>query len=41
MEAFKAKRDSAKAARTAARQTDTTAAMERLKQLAKGVNADD
>ena len=41
MEAFKAKRDSAKATRTAPRQTDTAAAMERLKQLAKGVTADD
>ena len=41
VEAFKAKRDSAKAARTAPRQTDAAAAMERLKQLAKGVTADD
>ena len=41
VEAFKAKRDNAKAARTTPRQTDTAAAMERLKQLAKGVTTDD
>jgi DnaD/phage-associated family protein len=41
VEAFKAKRDSAKATRTTPRQTDAAAAMERLKQLAKGVTTDD
>lgn len=41
VEAYLAEKESAKSSRTAARQTDTTAAMERLKQLAKGVTADD
>lgn len=41
VEAYLAEKERAKSSRTAARQTDTTAAMERLKQLAKGVNADD
>jgi DnaD/phage-associated family protein len=41
VEAYLAEKESAKSSRTAARQTDTTAAMERLKQLAKGVAADD
>ncbi len=41
VEAYRAEKERAKSSRTAARQTDTTAAMERLKQLAKGVNADD
>ena len=41
VEAYLAEKERAKSLRTAARQTDTTAAMERLKQLAKGVNADD
>lgn len=40
-EAYLAEKERAKSSRTAARQTDTTAAMERLKQLAKGVTADD
>lgn len=41
VEAYLAEKERAKSSRTAARQTDTTAAMERLKQLAKGVTADD
>lgn len=41
VEAYLAEKERAKSSRTATRQTDTTAAMERLKQLAKGVNADD
>lgn len=41
VEAYLAEKERAKSSRTAARQTDTAAAMERLKQLAKGVNADD
>lgn len=41
VEAYFAEKERAKNLRTATRQTDTTAAMERLKQLAKGVNADD
>lgn len=41
VEAFEAKRDSAKATRTTPRQTDAAAALERLKQLAKGAPADD
>lgn len=41
VEAYLAEKERAKPSRTAARQTDTTAAMERLKQLAKGVTADD
>lgn len=41
VEAYLAEKERAKSSRTAARQTDTTAAMERLKQIAKGVNADD
>lgn len=41
VEAYLSEKERAKSSRTAARQTDTTAAMERLKQLAKGVNADD
>lgn len=41
VEAYLAEKERAKSSRTAARQTNTTAAMERLKQLAKGVNADD
>lgn len=41
VEAYLAENERAKSSRTAARQTDTTAAMERLKQLAKGVTADD
>ena len=41
VDAYLAEKERAKPSRTAARQTDTAAAMERLKQLAKGVNADD
>lgn len=41
VEAYLAENERAKSSRTATRQTDTTAAMERLKQLAKGVTADD
>lgn len=41
VEAYLAEKERAKSSRTATRQTDTTAAMERLKQLAKGVTADD
>lgn len=41
VEAYLAEKERAKSSRTAARQTDTTAAMERLKQLAKGVTAYD
>lgn len=41
VEAYLAEKERAKSSRTATRQTDTTAAMDRLKQLAKGVNADD
>ena len=41
VEAYLAEKERAKNSRTATRQTDTTAAMERLKQLAKGVTADD
>ena len=41
VEAYLAEKERAKSSRTAARQTDTAAAMERLKQLAKGVTADD
>lgn len=41
VEAYLAEKERAKSSRTATRQTDATAAMERLKQLAKGVNADD
>ena len=41
VEAYLAEKERAKSSRTVTRQTDTTAAMERLKQLAKGVNADD
>ena len=41
VEAYLAEKERAKSSRTATRQTDTAAAMERLKQLAKGVNADD
>lgn len=41
VEAYLAEKERVKSLRTATRQTDTTAAMERLKQLAKGVNADD
>lgn len=41
VEAYLAEKERMKSSRTAARQTDTAAAMERLKQLAKGVTADD
>lgn len=41
VEAYLAEKEHAKSSRTATRHTDTAAAMERLKQLAKGVNADD
>ena len=41
VDAYLAEKERAKPSRTAARQTDTAAAMERLKQLAKGVTADD
>lgn len=41
VDAYLAEKERAKPSHTAARQTDTAAAMERLKQLAKGVTADD
>lgn len=41
VEAYLADKERAKPTRPAPRQPDTAAAMERLKQLAKGVNADD
>ena len=41
VEAYLAEKERMKSSRTAASQTDTAAAMERLKQLAKGVTADD
>lgn len=41
VEVYLAEKERMKSSRTSARQTDTAAAMERLKQLAKGVTADD